>query len=63
MAENLTDRLKHVWLCHLSEENNHPELARKTVEDMLLRNGIKTGESLKLEVLKRKSPSEIYELV
>lgn len=28
-----------------------------------LRNGIKTGESLKLEVLKRKSPSEIYELV
>ncbi len=63
LAENLTDRLKHVWLCHLSEENNHPELARKTVEDILLRNGIRAGESLKLEILKRKSPSEIHELV
>ncbi len=63
LAENLTDRLKHVWLCHLSEENNHPELARKTVEDILLRNGIRTGDGLKLEVLKRKSPSEIHELV
>ena len=62
LAENLTERLKHVWLCHLSEENNHPELARKTVEDILQRNGIKTGEGMAVEVLKRKSPSEIYEL-
>ncbi len=62
LAENLTERLKHIWLCHLSEENNHPELARKTVEETLHASGIKTGDNLILEVLKRKSPSEIYEL-
>ena len=44
--------LKHVWLCHLSEENNHPELARKTIELALNKhNGIV------IDVLKRCSPS------
>ena len=27
LAENATDALRHVWLCHLSEENNHPGTA------------------------------------
>ena len=62
LAENMTDRLKHVWLCHLSEENNHPELARKTVEAILRSYGIIPGKDLELEVLKRKMPSEVYEL-
>ena len=62
LAENMTERLKHVWLCHLSEENNHPELARKTVESILRSYGIIPGKDLELEVLKRKMPSEVYEL-
>ncbi|MCH4147265.1 MAG: MBL fold metallo-hydrolase [Prevotella sp.] len=62
LAENATQKLKHVWLCHLSEENNHPELARKTVEQVLRGYGIVAGADFKLEVLKRKVPSEIYEL-
>ena len=63
LAENMTERLKHVWLCHLSEENNHPELARKTVEATLRSYGIIPGKDIQLEVLKRKMPSECYELV
>ena len=63
LAENITEQLKHVWLCHLSEENNHPELARKTVEATLRSYGIIPGKDLLLEVLKRKMPSEVYELV
>ena len=63
LAENMTERLKHVWLCHLSEENNHPELARKTVDATLRSYGIIPGKDIQLEVLKRKMPSEIYELV
>ena len=43
LAENMTEKLKHVWLCHLSEENNHPELARKTVEATLRSYGIIPG--------------------
>lgn len=62
LAENMTEQLKHVWLCHLSEENNHPELARKTVETVLRSYGIVPGKDVKLDVLRRTMPSEIYEL-
>lgn len=62
LAENATPILRHVWLCHLSEENNHPELARKTVESILRDRGIVVGVDFILDVLKRKVPSEIYTL-
>lgn len=62
LVENATVNLKCVWLCHLSEENNHPELARKTVEAILRNSGIVAGKDFKLEVLKRKTPTGIYEL-
>ena len=62
IAEHATPRLRHVWLCHLSEENNHPELARKTVETVLKEYGIVAGVDFKLDILKRKQPSEVYEL-
>ena len=63
LAEYGTEQLRHVWLCHLSEENNHPELARKTVEQILRSYGVVAGKDFDLEVLKRKIPSEIYKLV
>ena len=62
IAQNMTERLRHVWLCHLSEENNHPELARKTVESVLRSYGIVAGKDLQLEVLKRTVPTGIFEL-
>ena len=54
LADNLHPGLRHVWLCHLSEENNHPELARKTVETHLRTYGIVAGVDFQLDVLKRK---------
>lgn len=62
LAENLTPETRRVWLCHLSEENNHPELARKTVETALVDAGFNLGTDVVLEVLKRKVPSPLYEL-
>ena len=62
IAENMMEHLRHVWLCHLSEENNHPELARKTVDATLRSYGIIPGKDIELDVLKRKMPSEVYEL-
>ena len=62
LAENMSEHLKHVWLCHLSEENNHPELARKTVETILKSYGIIPGKDMELEVLRRQMPSGVYEL-
>ncbi len=55
-----TPKLRRVWLCHLSEDNNHPELARKTVGQILRRSGIVPGVEFELDVLKRKTPSELY---
>ena len=63
IAENMSERLKHVWLCHLSEENNHPELARKTVETILRQYGIIAGKNFQLEILKRNVPMGIFDLV
>lgn len=48
--------LRYVFLCHLSKENNHPELAYKTFEMVLMNFGIRAGKDLHLEVLKRNTP-------
>lgn len=58
-----TERLRHVWLCHLSEENNHPELARKTVEATLMEYGLIAGKDFGLDVLGRKTTSKAFELI
>jgi phosphoribosyl 1,2-cyclic phosphodiesterase len=62
VAQNMGEQLKQLWLCHLSEENNHPELARKTVESVLRSYGIIAGKDLGLEVLKRTMPTGVFEL-
>ena len=62
IANHMSEQLRHVWLCHLSEENNHPELARKTVEAILRSYGIVAGKDLGLDVLKRTMPTGIFEL-
>ncbi len=62
IAKHATPKLRHVWLCHLSEENNHPELARKTVESILRNHGIVPGVDFNVEILKRKIHSDVYDL-
>lgn len=66
-----TPQLHQVWLCHLSEENNHPELARKTVETMLRSYGIAVCNGFNtqsdpadfgLEILNRQTPTGVFEL-
>lgn len=61
LAENFTGRLKYIWLCHLSRDNNHPELACKTVEWKLREKGVIVGKDVQLCALKRTTPSELYE--
>ena len=62
LAENFTEKLKYIWLCHLSKDNNHPELAYKTVELKLREKGITVGRDVQLCALKRGTPSQLYEL-
>ena len=63
IARYMNEDLRHVWLCHLSQENNHPELARKTVDTILRSYGIIAGKDMKLDVLKRSTPTGPYDLV
>lgn len=61
LSENITEELKYIWLCHLSKDNNHPELACKTVELLLRSKGILVGKDVQLIALKRSTPSDLYE--
>ncbi|MGL4852253.1 MAG: MBL fold metallo-hydrolase [Phocaeicola sp.] len=60
LAENYELHLKYIFLCHLSKDNNHPELAYKTVEYALRCKGIVVGKEVHLVALKRTMPSVVY---
>ncbi|MDR0233119.1 MAG: MBL fold metallo-hydrolase [Dysgonamonadaceae bacterium] len=60
LAANFDLHLKNIWLCHLSKENNHPELACKTVEMAFGQYGIRIGKDVNLSALKRSNPSDIF---
>lgn len=62
IVDNAGERLRRVWLCHLSEENNHPELARKTVEQELSDAGKPWAGSVQVDVLRRNVPSLVFEI-
>lgn len=62
IANNFPPKLKYLWLCHLSKENNHPELALKTVEAALKEKNIIVGKDVEVIPLRRMSPTGIFEL-
>ena len=62
IADCMSPRLSHVWLCHLSEENNTPQCAYDTVAGILHDKGVSVGTDLQLDVLNRKCPTGPYEL-
>lgn len=46
LKEIYSGRLKHIFLCHLSKDNNTPEIALKTVRAALEEAGAKVGEGM-----------------
>ncbi|MDR0430434.1 MAG: MBL fold metallo-hydrolase [Tannerellaceae bacterium] len=61
LATHYHPELKNIWLCHLSRDNNHPELAYKTIDIRLFNEGIRVGKDVTLTTLKRSTPSDLYE--
>lgn len=67
-----SDRLKWVFLCHLSKDNNTPEIALETVRKTLLEKGLNIGRTeetiadrsadLRLGVLPRYNPTRLFVL-
>ncbi|KAA6347745.1 putative metallo-hydrolase YycJ [termite gut metagenome] len=62
LAEHTTGILRHIWLCHLSINNNTPELAYETVGRGLREKGFVLGRDIQLDVLKRSAVSGPYEM-
>ncbi len=62
LSEHWHERLKHVFLCHLSRENNKPELACETVRRHLQARHVKVGSDVELTALERTEPSMLYDL-
>lgn len=60
LAQNFDLHVKNIWLCHLSKDNNHPELACKTVEMAMSQYGIRIGKDVNLSALKRNNPSDVF---
>ena len=62
LARNYHEGLRNIWLCHLSLENNDPQVAYETVLEHLLDAGVVPGEDVYLKALDRTTASPIYEL-
>lgn len=64
LADNFHSGLRHVFLCHLSQENNDPKVAYDTVKEYLESVGCLLGDGTDgttlLTPLERLTPSPIY---
>ncbi len=59
LTQIFNTKLKYVLLGHLSQQNNFPELAFKTVSNILNTNNIQVGTYLKMNIAPRHECSEI----
>lgn len=55
--------LKAIFLCHLSDNNNTPELAYRSAHEALTSIGLVPGEDIQLHCLPRKEVSQVFELL
>jgi phosphoribosyl 1,2-cyclic phosphodiesterase len=62
LVRNYHKGLRHVWLCHLSLENNDPLVAYDTVCAHLEKINIVPGRDIFLETLERTTAGPVYEL-
>lgn len=62
LKNHYPSNIRHIWLCHLSKENNRPELAYGTVCAALRSIGKEPGRDVGLMPLPRTSPTPIFEI-
>lgn len=60
LARNYHPEMRHIWLCHLSQENNRPDLAIDTFKSIFYLYDIVLGEDIPVETLKRTSSSGCF---
>ena len=58
MADVITDETKHIYLAHLSLDNNMKELARMSVSQVLEEKGFGVGEAFEIHDTDPKMPTK-----
>jgi phosphoribosyl 1,2-cyclic phosphodiesterase len=56
ITQHTSPRIKNIWLCHLSQENNHPDLAVKTIRDLCSESERAELKAVPIIALKRTTP-------
>lgn len=62
LQENYHPGMRNIFLCHLSRENNDPQIAFDTVRSYLDELGLEIGKDYYLRTLDRTTPSPVYVL-
>lgn len=62
IVANNIEHLAHIWLCHLSQNNNTPQSAYDCICEKLQGRGANPDSSDKVTVLKRTQPSIFFDL-
>lgn len=57
-----SDKLGHVVLGHLSQDNNTPDLAYETVKSILLENDLVVGQDISLDLAYRDRVGKLYRI-
>ena len=57
LANVICDKTQHIFLLHLSQDNNHPQVAYDTVENILIAEDLR--DDVKLHIAPRHTPSNI----
>jgi len=60
IADNYSDRMSHIFLCHLSEENNTPEIALQCIQQALQDKNVRLHPNTMIAALPRTTRSELY---
>lgn len=60
ITECLSADLQNVWLCHLSEENNHPDKALQTIQQYIDNQAVIKHPDLLITPLNRQKPSGFF---
>lgn len=53
LSNNFSSNWRNICLCHLSGDNNNPEVAYQTTQQMLSAKGIEIGRDIELHIFKR----------
>lgn len=60
VAQNIGESISHIWLCHLSLENNSPQIAYDCVATAMSKAGYRVGNAVNIEVLTHGESSYLH---